>query len=33
MRQVLMSDPVQFELLRQRFPDLAKAIQSNDIGT
>lgn len=30
MRQMLMSDPVKFEVIRQRFPDLADAIQKND---
>lgn len=30
MRQMLLSDPVKFELIRQRFPDLAEAIQKND---
>ncbi len=27
-----MSDPVKFELIKQRFPDLADAIQKNDSG-
>lgn len=27
-----MSDPVKFEVIRQRFPDLADAIQKNDSG-
>ena len=30
MRQMLMADPVQFEMLKQRFPELANAIQRND---
>ena len=30
IRQMLMSDPVQFEMVRQRFPELANAIQKND---
>ena len=32
MRQMLMADPTQFEVLRQRFPELASAIQRNDTG-
>ena len=32
MRQMLMSDPVKFEMINQRFPDLADAIQKNDSG-
>ena len=32
MRQMLMADPTQFEVLRQRFPELANAIQRNDTG-
>jgi len=30
MRRLLMSDPAQFEMIRQRYPDLADAIQKND---
>ena len=32
IRQMLMSNPVQFEMLKQRFPELASAIQRNDAG-
>ena len=30
MRNMLMSDPVKFEMIKQRFPELADAIQKND---
>jgi hypothetical protein len=32
MRQMILSDPVQFEMIKQRFPELANAIQRNDVG-
>lgn len=32
MRRTLMADPAQFEMIKQRFPELAKAIQKNDTG-
>ena len=32
MRQMLMADPVRFETIRARFPELAAAIQNNDTG-
>lgn len=32
LRQMLMADPVQFEMVKQRFPELASAIQRNDYG-
>ena len=32
MRRLLMSDPAQFEMIRQRYPDLAEAVQKNDSG-
>lgn len=27
-----MADPVQFEMIKQKFPELAKALQKNDTG-
>ena len=32
MRQLIMADPAQFELIKQRHPELADAIQKNDTG-
>ena len=32
MLQAIMSDPVQMEQVRQRFPELARAIEANDTG-
>jgi DNA damage-inducible protein 1 len=32
MRQMLMADPVQFEMIKARFPEMANAIQRNDSG-
>lgn len=32
MRQLFMSDPAKFEMIRQRFPELADAMQRNDTG-
>jgi len=32
LRETLMADPVQFNQIKQRFPELANAIQRNDQG-
>jgi hypothetical protein len=30
MRRMIMSDPVQFESIRQKYPELADAVLKND---
>jgi hypothetical protein len=32
MLKMIMSDPQRYEMIKQRFPDLANAIQRNDTG-
>ncbi len=32
MRRMIMSNPAQFETIRQRYPELADALQRNDSG-
>ena len=32
MRQLFMSNPAKFEMIRQRFPEFADAMQRNDMG-
>ena len=32
LRRTIMADPVQYEMIKQKFPELAKALQKNDAG-
>lgn len=32
MRRMIMSDPAQFEMIRQKYPELADAAVKNDTG-
>lgn len=32
MRRMIMADPVQFEAIKQKYPELADAVQKNDSG-